>query len=558
MGILNRILGNDEINKTVVVNQAVSDTKPQVEELLKALSAKGENYNGVLGTLDMNGWDYGDVQTGSKNTEETNIQQILNHKRLLRQFSDTIIVQSILRTRKNQVVPYLRPARYSNTGLGYSVKRKDGELISTPQEKHRINDIEDFIQHTGKNSYTQRDTFVEFVKKLVDELYIYDQVNTEFVTDKSKKLDHFNILDGGTILVKTIPSKIDKPRVFAQYDRAGREIATFSEEELSFYINNPTTTIDHKGYGKSAVESAMSHLKYYTDTEQFNARFFSQGGTTKGILLIDYGETAQATQSSLHALRQQWQAQFSGNNGAWKIPVLTGKDAKFVNMSQSSKDMEFEAWLNYLINIVCSAFTINPEEINFPNRGGSTGRTGGNSINEGSTMKSKMDNSKQKGLQPLLQAIEDYMNRFIMPKINNNYFFQFTLGDTVSEKEQMEILKLKLDNGMLINEARKQMGLAPIGADGNVYGSAGQAINLLTMKESLAQTQGNISVSDDDKDKDSKDTPDSTENGSQEQPEPDNAVADDGKGVSRVGSNQKALQKKNVGKNLVKQKQKGK
>lgn len=555
MGILNRLTGTeDTITKTVSVDQSSSsDIEPQVKELLKALSAKGESYNGVLGSLDMNGWDYGNIQSNSKNTEESNVQSLLNHKRMLRQFSDTIIVQSILRTRKNQVVPYLRPARYSNTGLGYTIKRKDGTLITTAQEKNRIRVLEDFIQSTGRKSYTQRDTFVEFVKKLIDELYIYDQVNTEFITNKNHELDHFNILDGGTILVKNIPRKIDQPRVFAQYDKAGREITTFTEEELSFYVNNPTTTIDHKGYGKSAVESAMSHLQYYTDTEQFNARFFSQGGTTKGILLINYGETAQATQASLHALRQQWQAQFSGNNGAWKIPVLTGQDAKFVNMSQSSKDMEFEAWLNYLINIVCSAFTINPEEINFPNRGGSTGRSGGNSINEGNTMKSKMDNSKQKGLQPLLQAIEDYMNRFIMPRLNDNYFFQFTLGDSVSEKEQMEILKLKLDNGMLINEARKVMGLPEIGEDGNVYGSAGQAINLLTMKESLAQ--GDINPSDEDKDDSSKDTQEDSENETEDTIEPSEGTEEH---VSRVGHNQKVLQHKNDGKNLVKRQQKGK
>lgn len=551
MGIINKLLGNELIIKTVETRNQLNESAPQLAELLKAVNAKGSTYNPVMGDLE-SGMEYSSLgNQKSKTVKETNYLAILKHKQVLRQFSETIIVQSILRTRKNQVVPYLRRARFSNTGLGYEIKRKDGALPTTPQEKNNIRKIEDFIHNTGKHSLTQRDTFVEFTKKFIDELYINDQVNVEFITDKNGKLDHFNILDGATIVVDDVPRSIDTPRTFVQYDKAGREIAKFSEDELSFYVNNPTTTIDHKGYGNSAVETAMGHLQYYSDTEQFNARFFSQGGTTKGMLLIDYGEgSAQASQASLHALRQQWSANFSGNNGAWKIPVMTGKDAKFVNMSQSSKDMEFESWLNYLINIVCSAFAINPEEINFPNRGGSTGKGTGNTVNEGNTMKSKLDNSKQKGLQPLLQSIEDFINQFILPRVDDKYYFQFTLGSTVSEKEQIDVILQKLDAGMLIDEARALMGLPPLPDDkGQVYGPSGSAINFLTMEQNIKQEQSATQSSDDsskeinpkvgDNGLDNPDTPD------MDTEQPNNA-----------GAKQKIIQQKNSPKNKIKEEQK--
>lgn len=551
MGIINKLLGNELIIKTVETRNQLNESAPQLAELLKAINAKGSTYNPVMGDLE-SGMEYSSLgNQKSKTVKETNYLAILKHKQVLRQFSETIIVQSILRTRKNQVVPYLRRARFSNTGLGYEIKRKDGALPTTPQEKNNIRKIEDFIHNTGKHSLTQRDTFVEFTKKFIDELYINDQVNVEFITDKNGKLDHFNILDGATIVVDDVPRSIDTPRTFVQYDKAGREIAKFSEDELSFYVNNPTTTIDHKGYGNSAVETAMGHLQYYSDTEQFNARFFSQGGTTKGMLLIDYGEgSAQASQASLHALRQQWSANFSGNNGAWKIPVMTGKDAKFVNMSQSSKDMEFESWLNYLINIVCSAFAINPEEINFPNRGGSTGKGTGNTINEGSTMKSKLDNSKQKGLQPLLQSIEDFINQFIIPRVDDKYYFQFTLGSTVSEKEQIDVILQKLDAGMLIDEARALMGLPPLPDDkGQVYGPSGSAINFLTMEQNIKQEQSATQSSDDS----SKEiTPKVGDNGLDNPDTPDM----DTEQPNNAGAKQKIIQQKNSPKNKIKEEQK--
>lgn len=551
MGIINKLLGNELIIKTVETRNQLNESAPQLAELLKAVNAKGSTYNPVMGDLE-SGMEYSSLgNQKSKTVKETNYLAILKHKQVLRQFSETIIVQSILRTRKNQVVPYLRRARFSNTGLGYEIKRKDGALPTTPQEKNNIRKIEDFIHNTGKHSLTQRDTFVEFTKKFIDELYINDQVNVEFITDKNGKLDHFNILDGATIVVDDVPRSIDTPRTFVQYDKAGREIAKFSEDELSFYVNNPTTTIDHKGYGNSAVETAMGHLQYYSDTEQFNARFFSQGGTTKGMLLIDYGEgSAQASQASLHALRQQWSANFSGNNGAWKIPVMTGKDAKFVNMSQSSKDMEFESWLNYLINIVCSAFAINPEEINFPNRGGSTGKGTGNTINEGSTMKSKLDNSKQKGLQPLLQSIEDFINQFIIPRVDDKYYFQFTLGSTVSEKEQIDVILQKLDAGMLIDEARALMGLPPLPDDkGQVYGPSGSAINFLTMEQNIKQEQSATQSSDDS----SKEiTPKVGDNGLDNPDTPDM----DTEQPNNAGAKQKIIQQKNSPKNKIKEEQK--
>src|SRR5699024_4368699 len=99
--------------------------------------------------------------------------------------------------------------------------------------------------------------------------------------------------------------------------------------------------------------------------------FFSHGGTTRGLLNIK--PMGQQSQVSLEAFRREWQNSVSGANASWKIPVITAEDAKFVNMTPSANDMQFEKWTNMLINTITSLFQIDPTEINFPNNSGASG-----------------------------------------------------------------------------------------------------------------------------------------------------------------------------------------
>ena len=86
-----------------------------------------------------------------------------------------------------------------------------------------------------------------------------------------------------------------------------------------------------------------------------------------------------------------------------------------------------------------------------------------------------MQQSKDKGLQPLLNHIEDFINDYIMPELDpdGNFYFRFTLGDTHSELEHQQLIKQKLENGMTINEARKEMGLPAL--DDEIGGYPGNA-----------------------------------------------------------------------------------
>lgn len=117
--------------------------------------------------------------------------------------------------------------------------------------------------------------------------------------------------------------------------------------------------------------------------------------------------------------------------------------------------------MNYLINVLCANFGIDPAEINFPNRGGATGSKG-NSLQEASK-KETSQLSKDKGLSPIMNFLEDVINRNIMPYLEGGkYSFRFVGDSTEAELKSLEILSKETEVYKTINEARAEKGLDPI------------------------------------------------------------------------------------------------
>lgn len=397
-----------------------------------------------------------------------------------------IILNAIINTRVNQVSLFCTPARYSDRGIGYEVRMKDPLVTPSSHDKANIKRIEEFLENTGsdKKDYT-RDNFRTFVKKLVRDRLTYDKINFELIYDKNGTLVKFKAVDASTIYVAVDkegkePKGKDAIRYVQVLDN--KVVAEFKADEMAWEVHNPRTDVTIGRYGYPELEVAMNHLQYHENTEVFNARFFAQGGTTRGLLHIKTGQE-QSTQA-LQAFRREWQTMFSGINGAWKIPVITAEDVKFVNMTQSSKDMEFEKWLNYLINVICSIYSIDPAEINFPNRGGATGHSG-NTLNEASA-EHKLRSSKDKGLEPLLKFIEDAINKYIVSQFGDKYVFNFVGGDSKTELEIIEILKKKAEIAMTINDVRAEIGLPPIeGGDIILAGVHVQRIGQIMQEEQM-------------------------------------------------------------------------
>lgn len=411
-----------------------------------------------------------------------------NLHQILKSYSNNIILNAVINTRANQVAMFTQPSRYSEKGVGFQIRLKDIGLKPNRNQKATIERIETFILNTGTGVDIDRDSFTAFTKKLVRDTYRYDQVNFEKVFDKNGKLVRFVMKDPTTIFFATDRDghTIKNGHRYVQVID-NRVVAKFTAREMAFAIRNPRTDIQIAGYGYSELEIALKHFIAHENTETFNDRFFSHGGTTRGILQIKTDENQ--SQHALDMFKREWKNSLSGINGSWQIPVVSAEDVKFVNMTPTARDMEFEKWLNYLINVITSLYGIDPAEINFPNNGGATGSKGG-SLNEGNSAE-KMQASQNKGLLPLLAFIADTINKQIITEFGDEYLFQFVGGDVSTELAKIAVLGEKAKIAMTANEVRQELGLPGdvVGGDIPLNGVIVQRAGQLMQQEQFEYTK---------------------------------------------------------------------
>ena len=140
-------------------------------------------------------------------------------------------------------------------------------------------------------------------------------------------------------------------------------------------------------------------------------------------------------------------------------------------------------------------FTIDPGEINFPNRGGgATGSGGTSGLSDSSS--SKGHGVQSKGLDDLLKEIETCLNQNIISEFGDQYYFQFVGVDADRETEQLDILTTKVTHAMTVNEMREEIGLPGdvIGGDIPLNGVIVQRIGQLMQQEQYeySKQQDNI------------------------------------------------------------------
>lgn len=394
----------------------------------------------------------------------------LSYDVLRRMSTKDAVISSIINTRVGQVSSFTSPARFSRSGIGYEIRLRDPDKTPTKQDTDIITSIEKFLENTGFDNNNERDSFDTFIRKITRDRLTYDQVNFEVVPDRKGRPAEFYAVDASTIRIATEELKNDNTDYAGGKVKKGEEIkycqvingvvtALFTKDEMAFETANPRTDIYVAGYGFSELEMLIHQVTSHLWAEEYNSRFFSQGGTTKGVLNLKSNAQAPISPHQLDSFKRQWISQVSGMTGAWKTPVVSVDGLEYINVSQSNREMEFEKWMNYLINVACAVYQIDPAEINFPNRGGATG--GGGGLGDGG-IEDRLKHSKDKGLRPLLRFIESTVNKHIVSKFGEEYVFSFAGLDSKSEAEIVDLNQKRVKVYKTVNEIRKEEGLEPI------------------------------------------------------------------------------------------------
>lgn len=381
------------------------------------------------------------------------------------------VVGAVINTRVNQVSAFTKPARFSEDGVGYKIRLRDPSETPNSEQKEVMNSIELFLENCGFSDDSDRDDFDTFIRKIVRDSLTYDQMCFEVIPDRKGKPAEILAVDAATIRaasenyqadqtwMEMVPNKKNEEVKWVQVVD-GTIVSWFTARELAFGVRNPRTNINLQPYGFSELEQLIHQITSHLYAEEYNSKFFSQGGTTKGIINIKSDPNGVGNKEQLDSFKRQWRAQVNGMTGAWKTPVLQVPNGiEYINVSQSNREMEFEKWMNYLVNIVCAVYQIDPAEVNFPNNGGVSGN--GGSVFE-SSQEVKLKNSKDKGLKPLMRFIESIINKFVVSKFSQDYVFVFTGLDEKSEEEKAELDTKQVKTWRTVNEIRKEHGEKPL------------------------------------------------------------------------------------------------
>lgn len=431
------------------------------------------------------------------------------------------VIAAVINTRINQVSTFTKPKRFSTDGIGFEVRLRDPQEIPTKKQQDVIRSIETFLENCGYENDNTTDDFDTFIRKIVRDSLTYDQTCFEIIPDRKGKPAQFLAVDASTIRAASedyqgetmwgtdLPKKNEEVSWVQIIDNT--VVAWFTANELAFGVRNPRSGINLQPYGFSELEMLIQQITSHLYAEEYNAKFFSQGGTTKGIINIKADPNGIGNKEQLDSFKRQWRAQVNGMEGAWKTPVLqVPNGVEYINVSQSNRDMEFNQWMNYLINIVCAVYAIDPAEINFANNGGAAAQS---SVFENS-QEQKLKNSKDKGLKPLLRFIETVINKWIVSRFSQDYVFAFTGLDEQSESEKAELDSKQSQVWKTLNEIRKDHGEEPIDDGDVILNSAWLTYhNQQQMSQQMDDGGDDDYDSDDsDDDSDSSDDSDSEEN----------------------------------------------
>lgn len=410
-------------------------------------------------------------------------------KRIPHQLS---MVGAIVNTRVNQVASFAAPFRASKS-LGFVIKHKDPSHLTSKSEQKFIKEMEQFIYNCGHSdpnphNNKKRDDFETFLKKIVRDSLVFDQVCFEIVPDRRGQPYEFVAVDAATIRIAESNSVYGPNETYHQrtpaysgrllrfmmdqargpyramqlYNGNGKKPAApefvqiingqienvYTTGEMAFGVRNPRSDIYIQGYGYSELEQLITIITSHLYAEEYNRRFFMQGSAPKGILNFK-GDTM--TPDMLEGFRRQWRASLESVENSWRTPILQSEAGlEWIDLHPTNREMEYNAWIEYLIKITCAIFLMDPAELNFDLHGGVQQTPLFESSQEW-----KLKASRDRGLKPLLRFIAKMINENVVRKIDDHFVFDFIGLDELTEQEKHTLRTEQVSSYLTLNEVRR-------------------------------------------------------------------------------------------------------
>ena len=292
---------------------------------------------------------------------------------------------------------------------------------------------------------------------------MFDQCCFEVIFDDDLPVA-FKAVDASTIR-KAAPSKEElkqgrrDPESVAYLQVIENKIvANFEAREMSFGVRRPRTDLNANGYGYPELEEIAPTVVDMMRAKAYNSANFTHGLHLSGILAVK----SKMSPALFRAFRREFYAMLQGPSGAKKTPIIqldpeSKEEVSNVNLSNSNSEMEYSQWMNFLIKEICSLYQMDPSELGYL-----FGAEGQSSALTQKGPSERIQFSKEKGLRPLLRALESWINRWIITPIAPHLELAFVGLDVESEQSRIDSVSKRVKAYMTINEARAMFDLEPL------------------------------------------------------------------------------------------------
>lgn len=385
----------------------------------------------------------------------------------LRRMAQIPAIAAVINTRLNQVANHAKRPKFQGD-KGFKIALKDRDAKMGDAERKRAKQIEDFFLKTGwEKNRVRKDNFNQFLRKITRDTLTMDVMTFEKVNDfKGSLRGKMNVaeiwaVDGATIeLVVNNPTgegndfeiPVYKPETKTGLQNIGEiayvqkvngtVTAEYTEDELAFAIRNPRTDLDFTDFGMSELETLIEIVTGIVNGVRYNTSYFSSSNLPQGVL----GLVGKYGDKQLEAFKRHWKTMTEGAAGKWSVPVMAveeGAGFQWTPFKNSNRDMEFNQFLEFLFNVACAVYQIDPNEVGFKSW---TSDTGG--MNKSDNTAEKNDMSKDKGFVPLMTFLSDTFNSEVVDLIDDQFEFQWIGVDDDDEDKKLERQKTQIEAGI--------------------------------------------------------------------------------------------------------------
>lgn len=388
---------------------------------------------------------------------KTTAQQL--SPRDLRMMANSPIISAIINTRMNQVAAFCLP-RSDDYALGYEITPVDKKGFDIQMQDN----LRGWVGSMGIKGYGES-LLETFARKFMRDSLVLDQACAEIVKSRNGQPAYVVCVDAASIkrtkasLSYAAPTNKDDPWYVMVMD--DRIVAEYASDEMIFGVRNPQTDMAFSGYGMSELETLVRTITTLTNTEKYNAGQLNQGGTAKGVLVVQ----GDVDQTQFDVFKREFREAIRNASQYWRPPVLkVGKDSKvdWQTLDRSNRDMEYAQLLDFLVKLACGVYQIDPQEINW-----AIGHAGAAVTFEGGASATKTKNSRDRGLRPLMTFLANTVNTNVISKLDDRFRLEF-LGFDGDRALDAEIISKEVETFKTVNEAREERKLKNLGPSGDI------------------------------------------------------------------------------------------